>query len=358
MSVTGPWRVLRASFGSDKARRSAGWCLERLAMAIFGTGELAMRAVPLLFGMATVGMAAWIGRRWMGRIAGAVLVVLCWLSPALAHYRFEVKHYTADAFFGLLLPALAAWAIEADRSADRARRIWVWWIAAAIGHWFSNGAFLVTPACAIFLCVVVWRRDGRRAALWLSTGGLLWLVSFGLHYLISVRYTHNSPYLRTTWITEILPLSLGLTGTVQWFLVRLEPLALNPGGTALATTLWISAICWLGIRRHAALGTRVRRCSAVRLRLRRRRSVAPEIFAVDGPGALCRGGAPHRPRRCAGQPCICPTEMDAVAPLPWWYCSCRFDSAQTLSRAEDCISTHDVTAPIIINSMTGQQSDG
>ena len=113
---------------------------------------------------------------------------------------------------------------------------------------------LLLPARS-FSCVVVWRRDGRRAALWLSTGGLLWLVSFGLHYLISVRYTHNSTYLRSTWITEILPLSLGLTGSVRWFLDRLEPLALNPGGTALAMTLWISAICgWaFGVKRPLGL---------------------------------------------------------------------------------------------------------
>ena len=169
-----------------------GWLvLERIAMAILGTGEAAMRAVPLLFGIATVGVAVWVGRRWMGRIAAVVFVLLCWISPSLSHYRFEVKHYTADVLFGLLLPALAAWAIEADRSADRARRVWLWWIAAAIGHWFANGALLVTPACAIFLCVVVWRRDGRRATVWFSVGGLMWLASFGLHYLISVRYTRQ-----------------------------------------------------------------------------------------------------------------------------------------------------------------------
>lgn len=232
-----------------------GWLvLERIAMALLGTGELAMRAVPLLFGIATVGVAAWIGRRWMGRIAAVIFVLLCWISPALAHYRFEVKHYTADALFGLLLPALAAWAIEADRSADRARRIWLWWIAAAIGHWFANGALFVTPACAIFLCVVVWRRDGRRAAAWLSMGGLVWLASFGLHYLISVRYTHNSTYLRSTWITELLPPSLGLTGSGQWYLDRLEPLASNPGGTALSTILWTSAACGLAFAVKRPLG--------------------------------------------------------------------------------------------------------
>ena len=233
-----------------------GWLvLERATMTVLGTGETALRAVPLLFGMATVGVAVWVGRRWMGRIAAVVFVLLCWISPLLAHYRFEVKHYTADVLFGLLLPALAVWATEADRSEERARRVWLWWVAAVAGHWVSNGALLVTPACAIFLSIAAWRRDGGRAAAWSSLGGVMWLASFGLHYLISIRYTLNSPFLRSMWITELLPPSLGVTGTMQWFLDRLEPLALNPGGTALWTMLWASAICgWaFGIRRPLGL---------------------------------------------------------------------------------------------------------
>jgi hypothetical protein len=68
---------------------------------------------------------------------------------------------------------------------------------------------------------------------------------------ISIRYTHQSTYLRSIWVAEMLPPSLGLTGSVRWFLDRLEPLALNPGGTALSMSLWISAIGgWaFGVRR-------------------------------------------------------------------------------------------------------------
>ena len=122
-----------------------GWlALERMAMIVLGTGEAALRAVPLVLGMATVGAAAWAGRRWMGRAGAAAFVLLCWLGPYLSHYRFEVKHYTADVFFGLLLPALAAWAIEPDRLSGRTRRIWLWWMIAAVGHWIANGAVLVT----------------------------------------------------------------------------------------------------------------------------------------------------------------------------------------------------------------------
>ena len=232
-----------------------GWLvLERLAMATFGTSETALRAVPLLFGIATIGVAVWAGRRWMGQIAAVVFVLLCWIGPLLSHYRFEVKHYTADVLFGLLLPALAAWAVEADRPTDRARRVWLWWIAAAIGHWFANGALLVTPACAIFLCVVVWRRDGRRATAWFVVGGLLWLASFGLHYLISIRYSLNSTHLRSIWSTELLPSSQGLTGSMRWFFDRLEPLAFNPGGTALSAILWTSAICGFAFAIKRPLG--------------------------------------------------------------------------------------------------------
>ncbi len=233
-----------------------GWMvLERTALTVLGSGELSLRAVPLLFGIATIGVAVWVGRRWMGQIAGVVFVLLCWISPYLSHYRFEVKHYTADVLFGLLLPALVAWAIEADHSADRARRVWLWWIAALAGMWVSNGALFVTPVCAIVLLVAAWRRDGARAAAWFSLGGLMWVASFGLNYVISLRHTRNSAYLHSMWSTEMLPPSLGLSGTIQWFLERLEPLALNPGGTRLWAIFWTSAICgWVfSVRRPLGL---------------------------------------------------------------------------------------------------------
>ena len=90
-------RSLRDLSGALWLGQSApfGWLvLERMAMATIGTSEAAVRAVPLLFGIATVGAAAWVGRRWMGRVGAAVFVLLCWISPYLSHYRFEVKHYT------------------------------------------------------------------------------------------------------------------------------------------------------------------------------------------------------------------------------------------------------------------------
>jgi hypothetical protein len=232
-----------------------GWLIvQRAAVLTLGTGELALRLVPVLFGIATIVTAVWVGRRWMGRAAAAVFVFLCSFGVWVSHYRFEVKHYSADTLCGLLLPALAIWAIETDRSRDRIRRTAIWWAAAAAGQWFANGALLVTPACALLLSGLIWRRDGRRAALISSLSGLIWLVSFGLHYELSLRHTYHSEYLRNHWAAEMVPASAGLATTTRWLVDRLEPLARNPAGTALWVSLWLSATCGFAFSVKRTLG--------------------------------------------------------------------------------------------------------
>jgi hypothetical protein len=46
-----------------------------------------------------------------------------------------------------------------------------------------------------------------------------------------------------------------LTGSVRWFIDRLEPLAIDPGGTVLWLSLWVSAICGLAFGVRRALGS-------------------------------------------------------------------------------------------------------
>jgi hypothetical protein len=220
-----------------------GWLvLQRLVLLGLGSQELVLRLVPLLFGAATIAAAVWIGARWLRRAGAAALVLLCWAGALLTHYRFEVKHYTADGFWGLMLPALAVWALEANDGAGRIRRAAVWWCAAAAGQFFANGALLVTPACAVVMMVVLWRRDGPRAAATFTAYGLVWLASSGLHYLLSIRHTHNSPFLRGYWASHLPPPSAALPATIRWLGARIAPLAGNPGGTALWASLWLLAL--------------------------------------------------------------------------------------------------------------------
>src|SRR5262245_4530186 len=229
-----------------------GWLvLQRALLLTLGDGELVLRFVPLLFGAATVLAALWVARRWMGVAGMFGLVLLCWISPWLAHYRFEVKHYSADTFFALLLPALVVWAIEAETTQTRARRAVIWWAVAAAAQWLANGAMLVTPGCAVVLVIAIWRRDGWRASGIAASAGVIWLVAFAGHYAVSLRYTGH---LREYWWNRFPPTSSGIATTVRWLGGQFITLAENPGGTPLWLSLWSLAACGFAFGRSRLLG--------------------------------------------------------------------------------------------------------
>jgi len=215
-----------------------GWLvLQRVIVLAAGTSELVVRFIPLLFGILTLAAAAWIGHRWLHRWSAALLVALLAVGQWMSHYRFELKHYSADAFWALLLPAMAAWAAE-EADPVRARRRWTrWWAVAALGQWVANGAVFVIPSCAMILALVLFRRHGLRAATTFALTGSLWLVSFAAHYALSLQYTHHSRYLRSYWASYVAPPG-GLAGTLEWIGGRFEPLAAHPGGTEFVAVFW------------------------------------------------------------------------------------------------------------------------
>jgi hypothetical protein len=230
-----------------------GWLvLQRVATLLFGTSELALRFVPILFGLGTLATALWIGRRWMGPLGAAVLVLLCVFGHWISFYVLELKPYSADIFWSLLLPALAAWAVESDveRGGEpkasalhlQQHRATAWWIVAAAAQWFANGALLVTPACAAALIVGVWRQRGWRAATRAAVPGLVWAASFGLNWVSTLRHTVASDFLQKYWSFALPPASAGVGGTVSWLASQLALFAVKPGGAGLWVTFWIAVV--------------------------------------------------------------------------------------------------------------------
>jgi hypothetical protein len=217
-----------------------GWlATERAAMLAFGVSETALRFVPLSFGIAVLAAALWIGRRWMTAIAACALVLLCSLGEWVFHYSLELKHYSADLFFALILPALVVWTTEADGPGERLRRALVWWAVAAAGLWWANGALFVAPACALTLIISLWRIDGRKNATVFAVGGLLWLASFAAHYYLALRFTLENDRLREVWSFAMPPLDAGLLDTARWLISQTETFTTRPGGSELTALFWV-----------------------------------------------------------------------------------------------------------------------
>jgi hypothetical protein len=226
-----------------------GWlALERLALLTLGTDERGVRLLTVLFGIGTLFTGLWIGRRWMSPAGATVLVLLCALGEWIVFFTLELKHYSSDTFWALFLPALAVWALE-DQSGSLKNptinaalppRIAVWWIVAAIGQWFGNGALFVTPACAIVLCVERWRRAGLRPASWTALAGAPWLVSFALNYALVLRHALANTYLKNYWAFTFPQLSEGAGATVASLVSQFGDFALKPGGSSLSAMFWLA----------------------------------------------------------------------------------------------------------------------
>jgi hypothetical protein len=227
--------------------------LQRVVILSLGPADVTLRLVPVLFGVATYAVAVWIGRRWMNPVGAALLVLLCALGKWLSFFRFEMKHYSADAFFALLLPALAAWAIEGDERRQEQR--WrTWWVVAALAQLFSNGGLLVTPICALIVTWIILRARGARRALRFGASGLIWVVAAAVNYALSLQYTHHSKFLRGYW-ADALPLEgTGLFDRLAWAVHRFDDLARDPAGTSLVTAFWVCAIAGFIFSRSRSLG--------------------------------------------------------------------------------------------------------
>src|SRR5262245_59856081 len=73
-----------------------GWLvLERATFLTFGPAERALRFFPFFFGVALLGVAVWVGSRWMTAAGASALVFLCAAGQWVSFYALELKHYSA-----------------------------------------------------------------------------------------------------------------------------------------------------------------------------------------------------------------------------------------------------------------------
>jgi hypothetical protein len=238
-----------------------GWLwLQRLVVELFGTGERTLRVVPLLFGIGTLVVGWLVGRRYLGPVGTVALVGFLAVNSSLVRYSAEVKQYSADAFFVLLLLGLAGWVVESPTL----RRAATWWAVAAVAGWFSMGSILAVPGFALILFVVAIRRRRWWPAIReVALPGLIWLAAFGAQYTLSLRFATGSDYLATFWDGLGYPPRSGPLAVARWLLRRPEalsadPLHLNAG---LPEGLWpkvVAALFWLLVAAGLVLAARRR----------------------------------------------------------------------------------------------------
>lgn len=230
--------------------------IERLLVRLPGNVVLTARALPLVFGIASIFLFRIVGRRFLTREAVPIAVGLFALSDWLIYYSSEIKQYSCD-----LALTLAALLLATGPPVDGClpiRRLVAMAAFGVVGFWFSYPIVFVLAGVGVYLFTTAIVRRDRRALVALPVIGLLWVVSFGACYLVSHRMLDQGRFIWDWWdfaFLRIPPHSINELKLECWQLLNVfdspsdVKTPLGPVATAfLALTLAIVGVVAIGRR--------------------------------------------------------------------------------------------------------------
>jgi hypothetical protein len=169
--------------------------LQKAAVTLLGTGEYALRLVPLAAGLAALFWFPRVARRYVTRPALPLAVALFALAPFLVYYSSEAKQYSLDVLASV---ALLACAMAVHHRASR-RTLMVFAAVGAGAVWLSQPAVFVLAGTGTVLGIDALRRRDARAVRALVTVGAAWAASFAGAYALSRNGLQDAAYMRAFW---------------------------------------------------------------------------------------------------------------------------------------------------------------
>lgn len=176
--------------------------LEKLATLAFGPTELALRIVPFVASLASLGLIYRLCAANLGRHAAAAGVALAGFSPAMVYYAAEVKQYGVDVAVGLLILAVAADALRLGVSVGRGVALAV---VGAVAVWLSHPSVFVLAGAGTAIIVNEALAGRYRPAASMAGISAFWLANFAIGYLLFLKDLGSNSYLAEFWDGAFLP---------------------------------------------------------------------------------------------------------------------------------------------------------
>jgi len=145
---------------------------------LLGGSEAVLRSPSLLFGMGTL-ILFWLLARTLAGLPAALLAqVLVGFSPIMVYFSKELKQYSGDAFFAVLLFFLVERLL-----ARRGEKGWIpLALAGVLGLGFSHALVFILPVAGGVLWVTLPSSRGRLLIL-----GAVWSLTFAAYYVMFFR---------------------------------------------------------------------------------------------------------------------------------------------------------------------------
>ena len=205
---------------------------------LFGPGELALRVVPLVGGLAALALFPLVARRVLPGWPGVLATALFAFSPPVIAYSAEVKQYSTDVAITLALTLTALHVAAGTRSPLRLAGAA---LAGAAAVWFSQPAVLTLAGLGAGLTWTALRRGGWPALRPLSPMLAVWASSAAAATAVGYRTLtpETREYMQRFWDPSLprpIVLVLVVLGSLVLWLKRpaLAPLLIGPVAVTLA----------------------------------------------------------------------------------------------------------------------------
>jgi uncharacterized membrane protein len=177
--------------------------VEKAFHLLFGRSEYSLRLFPLLAGLAAVWLFYLLLQRVTHGPALLTALALFALNPRLIYYSSEVKQYILDVAFtvGLLLLAVRLFDIHPQRS-DFHRLA----LTGFFALWFSHPALFVLAGVGLSLATLYIRRRDYASLKLTAAMGMVWLLTFGLLYVLLLKRLQQDAFMQEYWQAGFLPI--------------------------------------------------------------------------------------------------------------------------------------------------------
>jgi len=208
--------------------------LVKTASLAIGNNEYILRLFPFVFGLGSLFLFYRLVRKINDKALTAISLGFFAFCPSLIYYSAELKQYSCDLFFGLVLSLIFIDLVYESINIKKA--VFLAFLGAVV-VWISNATLFILAGFSIAIFLLALEKKQLKNLAYLVFAYALWAVSFWFLYRCALSNMVTNEYLFQSWPGALLEHSLlskeGLAWLGKIFLAMFaDPLDFSLTGTA------------------------------------------------------------------------------------------------------------------------------
>ena len=173
--------------------------LEKLATQLWGNSEYALRFVPFIASIFSLGLFYRLVRQYSSSLAAPIAIALFACGRYLLYFATELKPYSSDVAIALMIFCVL---IRARQQILSVKEILGISCLGSLAIWLSYPAIFMLAGLSGWNLLMVNQRYLRKIIINRSGIYLTWLTSFGLFYWLTIANTLSNEDLNSSWASR------------------------------------------------------------------------------------------------------------------------------------------------------------